>query len=149
MTKDEKDKIIREFGERLMQQPELNFDAAQEQRDAGIERVEAHATEDFKVVMLDAIHRLALSKEMLCSDDTWTMREKWPYTRDRRVLGALMQIAKRNGWIEPTDIFRPTAQVASHASPMRYWRSKIYRGGAEAQVAVTVPPREPANASAR
>lgn len=106
--------------------PVLNFDQAQDERDTGIARVEAASNEAFIAAALDAIYRLALTRDLFCSDDVWSMRPAWPHTRDRRVLGAVMHMARRQQWIEPTDIFRPTSQVASHASPMRFWRSRLY-----------------------
>lgn len=107
--------------------PLLDADLAKDVRDAAIEMVDDGATEDFKAAALTEVHRLALEREMFCSDDVWARRRYWPYTHDKRALGPVFLIAKRNQWIMPTEVFKPTAQVRSHASPMRFWRSLIQR----------------------
>jgi len=107
--------------------PLLDAARARDERDQAIGSVEANASEEFKVAALSSLHELALERAMLCADDVWLMRSKWPPTHDKRALGPVFLTAKRNRWIEPTDTFKPTAQVARHAIPIRYWRSLIQR----------------------
>jgi len=41
----------------------------------------------------------------------------------------VMMRAKKEGWIAPTDQYRPVPSKLSHAAPVRVWRSLIFQGG--------------------
>jgi hypothetical protein len=56
--------------------------------------------------------------------------------RDKRALGGVMLKARNLGLIEPTDTFRSTARVGSHASPRRVWKSNVVGERANVQPAV-------------
>jgi hypothetical protein len=105
--------------------PVLDAVAARQARDAGIAQVEAHADETFQEAALAAVHQVAYQRATFCVDDVWATRATWPETHDRRALGAVMQTARRLEWIEPTDQFVCTTQRASHAAPVRVWRSLL------------------------
>lgn len=62
---------------------------------------------------------------------TDTVLEDHPHLEaipERRVLGAAMVEAKRDGLIEPTDRYAQSDRVQSHGRPKRCWRSLVARG---------------------
>lgn len=95
-------------------------------RDAGIDKVEAGASEAFMAAAFAAISDLAGQDREFIIDDVWTMRRDWPETRDKRAMGGAMRQARAAGLIEPTDVFRSSAQVRCHANPRRVWRSLVW-----------------------
>jgi hypothetical protein len=106
------------------------LDALAAQAEA-IERVERHADADWKDHVLDVIWGLAAYRAELTSDDVWRLLgQEGPATHEPRALGAMLKKAAGEGWVTPTDTYRPSARAACHARPVRVWRSLIYRGAA-------------------
>lgn len=94
---------------------------------AGAQRADDHALDDWKHEADEVIERLAYTRPFLDSDDVWAAGLR--PTHENRALGARMKAAARRGLIAPTDEFHATAQVRSHGSPCRVWRSLVYRDG--------------------
>lgn len=111
-------------------QMDLLTDALHAQAEA-VARVERHADPDWKDRALDVIWGLAAHTPELTSDDIWRLLgDEDAATHEPRALGAMLKKAAGEGWIIPTDTYRPSARAACHARPVRVWRSLIYRGAA-------------------
>jgi hypothetical protein len=108
--------------------PVLDSAAARAARDVGIRRVDAHASEDFQTMADHVIETVAHDTPEFTSDDVWKRRAEWPITRDRRALGPAFLRAQRRQIIVDSGAFTRTAQVNSHASPARIWRSLVFLG---------------------
>lgn len=106
------------------------LDALAAQAEA-IERVERNAAQDWKDHVLDVIWGLAAYRQEMTSDDVWRLLgQDDPTTHEPRALGAMLKKAAAEGWLEPTEVYRPSARATCHARPVRVWRSLIYRGAA-------------------
>ena len=101
------------------------FDAAlgAQLRDQGIERSHLASPDDWKAEAREAIRLTALRLPHFTVDDIWAGASKPP---EARALGALMLWAARQGWIEKTADFRPSAQPQAHRNPKQVWRSLIW-----------------------
>jgi hypothetical protein len=98
-------------------------------RDAGLARVEAGAAGEFSDTALLVVERLAREQPQVTSEEVWP-RLEGVLTTDNRALGPVMRRAQRLGYIAPTDRVTLTTMPRSHRSPMRIWKSLIYRGAA-------------------
>jgi hypothetical protein len=94
-------------------------------RDAAMEQVEAAAQPEWKEAALDAIYTTARHRADFIVDDVWQNFHGNDSTRDKRAIGPLMRVAQREGWITPTDKFRPSFITHHHATPRRVWESRI------------------------
>lgn len=85
--------------------------------------------EEWKELADAAIGFLASVNVDFVVDDVWKLLDDRgvPRPREGRAMGPRMMAAHRRGCIEPTDRFVATEQVKSHGSPIRIWRSRIYR----------------------
>jgi hypothetical protein len=112
----------------MSDQEPTDFDAAKSAiaRDEAIERVEKHAAERWKVAALGAVRSVAARRPLFASDEVWRqIPDDAGKPHEPRAMGAVMRRAVREGWIEPTDDFKPTARVAAHRRPQRIWRSNL------------------------
>lgn len=98
------------------------FEAAAATEDA-LRRVEENADADWKLRALQAIRKVAEQQPYLVVDDTWKFVEA---PREKRAMGAMMQRARKEGWIAPTSEYRPSTNIAAHLGPRRLWKSLIY-----------------------
>ena len=97
-------------------------------RDEGMATVEDGASLGFMEAARLALTYLAWTRPTFFVDDVWQqMGEGWPDTRDYRAMGPVMSRGKRDGLIDPTDEFVPSAQVRSHSTPRRVWKSRVFR----------------------
>ncbi len=94
-------------------------------RDAAMEQIETATNPEWKEAALDAIHQTARYHSEFIVDDVWRNFHSNESTRDKRAIGPLMRVAQREGWITPTDKFRPSYVVHHHATPRRIWKSRI------------------------
>ena len=95
-------------------------------RDKGIALAEYGATQLWFRDALNAVHACAQVYAEFTADDVWQVLKR--RTGEPRALGSVMQSARREGWIAPTDRFTPTAKVSQHSQPIRVWRSLVYQG---------------------
>jgi len=93
-------------------------------RDAAMKQVEAATNPEWREAALDAIYYTARRLTEFIVDDIWQNFHN-DDLRDKRAIGPLMLVAKREGWITPTDKFRPSYIVHHHATPRRVWKSRI------------------------
>lgn len=109
-------------------QPTL-FDAfaAQVAKEEALARVENNADPQWKTDMLAAIMNVASQSSLFTTDDVWKELDasSSSCTHEPRALGAIMQIAARNGAIVATDNYRPSCRVVCHARPVRIWQSRL------------------------
>ena len=98
-------------------------------RDAAIDRVEANAMIAWKDAALTAVKHAAQNRREFTTDQIWALIPRDVGTHEPRALGAVMRIAAKMGWIEPTDRHLASCKVAAHRRPMRVWRSRIFASG--------------------
>jgi hypothetical protein len=94
-------------------------------RDKAMAAVERAADPHWQVQALNALRVTAEAKAEFISDDVWTV-SGLPKTRDDRALGPVFRDGIRKGWIEKTQLLRPS--VRSHLSGKPVWRSLLYKG---------------------
>lgn len=102
----------------------INFTAAKEARDEGMERAEAHADLAWQRKALAAVMRVCLAKPSFICDDIWEAGLERP--KEPRALGAVMGQAVKKGICERTGEYRPSAQVSCHNNPRAVWRSRLF-----------------------
>jgi hypothetical protein len=93
-------------------------------RDAAMEQIESTTKPEWREAALDAIYLTARHRAEFIVDDVWQNFHN-DDSRDKRAIGPLMRVAQREGWIAPTDKFRPSYIVHHHATPRRVWKSRI------------------------
>jgi hypothetical protein len=109
------------------QSAQIDLPTAKDNRDRGMARAAAHAAEDFAADARMAIWKAAQAQPTLIVDDVWRFYAG-AGTHENRAMGPAMVRAVKEGWLERTNEFRPSAQSQCHANPRRVWRSRIYRG---------------------
>lgn len=97
-------------------------------RDDAMSRARAHADPEFAATALGVVHDIASRQEYLTADDVWEGLDGRVSTHDNRALGPILDQAKVEGWIDPTDRHIPTRRADNHARPIRVWRSRLYQG---------------------
>jgi predicted secreted protein len=113
----------------MFQVPLFDIEGAREARDEAIDKVEEHASPEFKDAAASAVRTVAAATAYFIVDEVWkAMGDEWESVGDKRAMGAIMQQAKRDGLIAPTTMFRASAQVQCHANPRRVWQSLCYGG---------------------
>ena len=109
--------------------PELSLFDVEVERDAGIARSAETAGDVWAVQALDFLHRYLTAHASMFVDDLWDAG--LPEPSSGRALGAVIQTAARNGWIEQAThdgmiLARPS--IRSHLSLKPVWRSCIHAG---------------------
>lgn len=100
---------------------------AEAARADGIDRADRHADPAWLAEAEAALRLMAELHREFIIDDVWAaVGLRRPH--ESRAMGAVVVRAKRDGLIEPTDRTRPSN--SSNRSPMRVWRSRIYKGPA-------------------
>ncbi|MCZ7526605.1 MAG: hypothetical protein M5U14_09660 [Acidimicrobiia bacterium] len=92
-----------------------------------IERSARRVPDEFLADAHAAVERVARRHERLTVDDVRDELERAGQHDgyDLRALGAVLQRAARRGLIESTDRYAPSRR--RHSSPLRVWRSRLYR----------------------
>ena len=85
------------------------------------EVVGSKAGERWKEYCVDLIRKIASINERFTSDLVMLAMTEKPH--DPRALGPAMKLAQKNGYIRPTNEYRPS--VRRHATPLRVWESLI------------------------
>lgn len=102
--------------------------AAQEAKEAAIQRSEDHANEAWKAAAYAAVEACAQRRETLIVDDVWPYLEALSETtHDFRALGPVMRKAAKEGVIAKTDQFR-LSHAHNHGTPRPVWKSLVWRG---------------------
>jgi hypothetical protein len=107
--------------------PEFDAAAARDARDEAIQRVDEHAEKRWKAAALNAVRFIAEKRDAFTTDAVWWLLDQQDIEppHEERALGAIMQRAARQGWIEPTDRTRKSVRPACHARDLRVWRSLL------------------------
>ena len=90
-------------------------------REEAIERVDAHADDEWKALALNTAEKVARGMASFTSDDLWLAG--LPTPREPRALGPVMREIVKLGWAEVTDEYRPS--VRRHSTPLRVYRSLL------------------------
>lgn len=97
-------------------------------RDEAIDRVEAHAPDQWRTTALMIVRWIALTREQFTTDTVWqvlvNLDTEVPH--ENRAMGAVMRQAARNYWIEKTDRTRCSARPACHRRPLAIWQSLLF-----------------------
>jgi hypothetical protein len=104
---------------------QLTIEEAIAERDRQLERVNTHASDDWKDQALAAVRRTCEQLPDFISDDIWRVGDL-PSTREDRALGPVMRKAAGLGWCERTMHGRPSAR--SHGAAKPVWVSRLYTG---------------------
>jgi hypothetical protein len=122
--------LDRQLAERRAWHPEYALDevAGARLRDEAIERVGEAAPVPFMATALDVIHRLAVERPELATDEIWEElhRIEAAEVPEPRALGAVMRQAVAKGWVVRTDRVRPSKLPQQHRRPLAVWRSKVH-----------------------
>lgn len=109
---------------------QLALDQAPDARERALARVAAHTDPRVWQAAMDAVYALATERRVLDTDAVWErfQRYLWSHvSHEPRFLGAVMQAAKRKGWIASTGVYRPSKRAACHARPIMQWESREWR----------------------
>ncbi len=114
-------------GRLFLDRPVIDRREARNRTDVAVSRVRQGASSAFLLAASEAIVKVARVQATFICDDVWqALSGSGVQTQDNRALGAAMRAAVRDGVIEPTAEFRPSAQVQCHSNPRRVWRSRVY-----------------------
>lgn len=96
---------------------------------AALDTVEEHANGAWLDFAWHVVQEVARANETFIVDAVWEAGLGKP--PEARAIGVVILRAVREGLIEPTDEYRPSAQPGCHKVPRRVWRSLTYaRAGA-------------------
>lgn len=107
---------------------QLGFDSesARMARDRALETVEENASQTWNERALDAVEHCALKYDLFIVDQVWQQLEEGDLPgNDNRAMGAVMRRAVKEGFIAPTEMYRPSDRVTSHKVPRRIWKSLL------------------------
>ena len=93
-------------------------------RDEAIARARDHAPTDWYERALQAVQALARRLYEFTTDEVWAEVKEHP--PEPRALGAVMEEARRNGWITRTDRTRKSVRRDCHGRPVRLWQSRLF-----------------------
>jgi hypothetical protein len=101
----------------------MSTQTSREARDVAIDQVEANADKIWRREAERALVYCAMELDEFTADDVWAKLTESP--REPRALGAVMRYAYKMDIIEPTETWKITARVSSHARPLRVWKSLL------------------------
>lgn len=91
-----------------------------------IERVAAHAHQEWRSEARHVVERLASTKSLFTADEVWAELDKASFTtHEPTALGAVMRDAVRTGTIMATGSYWPTKRSAAHRRPVAVYRSGL------------------------
>ena len=109
-------------------------DEAFRRADEGIARADSGVQPIWKQEAITALKTTAELRSEFIVDDVWEIAGL-PETRENRALGAVMQLGVRERWIENTGRRIPSARKSCHGNYRTVWRSLLYEGRQEPDVA--------------
>lgn len=116
-------------------------------RDAAMKQVQDGANERYKAVCKLAHFETALRLEQFTSDDVTELMDVWSRqtgevydTRDKRVVGCIMQAGGREGLAFKTNRYEDSRKPTCHLSPSTVWVSRIYQNGSGPEGPAAPPP---------
>jgi len=102
----------------------FNAERAKDAAAAGIDR-SAEGREDAFAKLLEGVRKTAAVTDHFTSDAVFKAHPELDNVREHRIMGAVMRVAAKNGWIEKTGTYLPGDRVVAHRRPMLVWRSKL------------------------
>ncbi len=106
----------------------LDLAEAKAQRDDGIRRAADHAADTWRWHAEQAVLRAARKLPELTVDDVQLEMPIEITTHEGRAMGGVMLAAVKQGVLEKTDRYRPSAQPRCHSNPRRIWLSRVWEG---------------------
>lgn len=110
--------------------PTLDAQEAERNRDIGIARSDAAASDEFRAELDAAVYQAAQKHAELVCDAIYEFMPPGEAKGNLHAVGAAMKRAVKAGWLAPTDRLGRTAQVQCNRGPRVLWRSLIYQGRA-------------------
>lgn len=105
----------------------LDARLAEVKRTAGMQRVERGVDDPYQSAVLGAIEDVARTHSVFSTDEVMVrLAGLGLIVPEMRVLGPIMMLAQRSGYIQPTATFIKSDSVKRHRAPKRQWRSRIY-----------------------
>lgn len=100
---------------------------ARKARDEAMDRVEAHADEDWKAMAMQAVQELARYPAPFTTDAVWALLRHWEVTppHEPRAMGPIMMKAVRLGLIVPTGEYKQSTSVVNHARNLRVYHPNM------------------------
>jgi hypothetical protein len=106
----------------------FDVEEAHRQRDEAMERIEEHASDEWKSMVMDGLLALARSMEEFTSDDLLVhLGDPAGDVHDMRALGPMFRRANSYGWISATKRFVPCKRPSRHGAPIRVWESVLLK----------------------
>lgn len=107
--------------------PIFDAHAARQARDEAVARVDAHAEDAWKLAALDAIYFIARRYDEFTTDAVWWLlaQAEVQAPHEERAMGAVVQSAQRQGWIQRTERTHKSVRPECHTRDLRVWRSLI------------------------
>lgn len=103
---------------------------AEAEKDFGMQRVDNHAADEWREVMLRLVEDTAKAHQFFTADDVFDLYEARGLeqsTHDLRAFGPVMARAARFGFCKKADKApRKSRRVSSHACPRIVWESMIH-----------------------
>jgi len=89
-----------------------------ELRDKALARVEANAPKKWMEKAERELLQLLQNRVFISTDELWKVLDAPP---EPRAMGAVMRKAQKNGWIRPSDQYKPSNRPKCHGRPVRIW----------------------------
>lgn len=102
----------------------LALDGEQAARDGALDQVAEHANDDWVEYARYVIRHVARTRRTFIIDAIW--EAGLPKPPEARAIGSIIRDLGREGVIEATQDFIPSAQRGNHCVPRRVWRSLIF-----------------------
>lgn len=93
-------------------------------KNQAIGRVLEAAPADWLGTALQAVFWAASRNERFTTDEVWAF-EELGQPPEPRAMGAVMKVAEKSGWIEPTRDHRLSRRPVCHRRPLRVWQSRL------------------------
>lgn len=101
-------------------------------KEAGIAQAYENERERWRAEVLTALERYCLHTEYFAAEDfrLHYMTRGGTHPHTHHVWSGILRAGQKSGWLEPTGEYAPAKSPATHAHPVRTYRSLIYRRAA-------------------
>lgn len=117
-------------GLEVMNEAQLNFDEylATLERERAIDATGRAADEAWMHAALQAVQDVAVRKAEFTADDVFEILAGMPVqTHEARAFGAVIRLARKLEWCEPTWRYVNSRRVSRHRAPIQVWASRLYK----------------------
>lgn len=112
-----------------MGEGQLNFDQylAEQARERAIDAAGRAADEAWRHAALQAVQDVAQRQSEFTADDVFELLAGMPVqTHEARAFGAVIRLAQRLEWCEPTRRYVNSRRVSRHRAPIQVWVSRLH-----------------------